>query len=226
VRPLTNGQRPNLASDLRALADEYDRADAAHIQQGIGVAMDDTFAAVASGAGQNGGGGGELTPVEAKASRRDPAATAALELALRQQRVLRDVPLLLAGLKGWRRDRPTGVCPEGHDLRVGQVRCQWKDPDTGRQCGQRRETILYCQNPYHLDDKGQPVKVTSGQTRRRSNAADLPGTPELFECPTCWSSRRSTGRSWGNALRLNVGALGVYHSDEDPWAAIDPTTTS
>jgi hypothetical protein len=218
VRPLTNGQRPNLASDLRALADEYDRADAAHIQQGIGVAMDDTFAAVASGAGQNGGGGGELTPVEAKASRRDPAAATALELVLRQQRVLRDVPLLVAGLKGWRRDRPTAQCAEGHTLPQGTTRCAFVDEDTGRRCGTRRETILRCGNIYHVNGDGEQVQLLPGQKRYRAQAADLPGAPEVLECLKCYRHRRRTGRSWGDATRFDLSGLvndvGAFVSEE------------
>jgi len=225
-KPFLGDRRTDLSKSLRDLADELDRTDQDSTQRGLAAAIDDCYSATASGAGGGGSGGGDvtLTAVEAKASRRDPAAGPAAVLLLRLRRIERDAEEALLGLKGWRKDRATGLCPEGHMMRAGEKRCQWKDPVTGRQCGTRRETILYCENPYHLNKEGGPVRLLPGERRWEVTALDL-GGKKLMECNRCRVSRGRTGRSWGSATRLNVSALGVYHSEEEPWggAAGEPS---
>ena len=212
-RPLTSDERRRLTTDLRALADELDRPDAGRTQQNLGVATDACYPATASGSGSNGGGGGggdtTLTVVEARATRSDPTATATLRLLATLHRIRGDVPAALDGLAGWRSDRPTGLCAEGHPMKPGVDRCPV--------CWTRRETVLTCENPYHVDSAGQPWRIQKGHQRWKSVAVDLGGI-EVLECGTCRTYRARNHRSWGNATRLNVTALGVYHSDEEPWA--------
>lgn len=227
-RPYTSTERLTTADYLEALAAELRRPDAGRTQQNLAVAAEAGYSATASGAGPAGGGGGSgtvLTAVEAKADRQDPTAAATLRLLLVLHRIRVDVPAALDGLAGWRGDRPVAMCSEGHVIERGSSRCQWVDPDTGRRCGTRRETILYCENPNHVDDDGRPVRMASGKRRWGSVALDLPGQPTIHECQTCAVYRRKHHRSWGDALRL-VTELGTFHSDEEPWGDIAPATTS
>lgn len=221
-RPLTTDELRSGPAILRALADEWERTDARRTQQNLATAIDDGYSATASGAGSQGGGGGSttLTVVEAKASKVDPLVTRTVELLLAQQRVIHDANLALNRLAEWRGDRSTGLCAEGHELKAGQVRCTWEDPDTGRRCGTRRETILRCENPYHVNPDGEQVKLLTGERRWKVVALDLDGQPEISECARCRSFRRRNQRSWGSALRLTVpgvNELGAFHSEE-PWA--------
>lgn len=102
-KPYLGARRTDLSKSLRDLADELDRTDAEATQRGLIAAVDDCYSATASGAGVGGGAGGEvtLTAVEAKASRRDPAAGPAAIILLRLRRIERDAEEALLGLTSW-----------------------------------------------------------------------------------------------------------------------------
>ena len=218
-RPLTTDELRAGPALLRALADEWERTDARRTQQALATAIDNGYSATASGAnsGPGGGSGTTLTVVEAKATRTAPLVTRTIELLLAQRRILHDAGLAYNRLAEWRGDRPVALCAEGHVLARSSERCTWVDPDTGRRCGTRRETVRVCENPRHLNHDGAPVRLLVGEKRITAIALDLGGI-EVSECRRCGLARRRTGRSWGDATRLDVGALGVYHSDEEPWA--------
>jgi len=221
-RPLTPDERRRTIADLRALADELDRPDAARTQRNLAAALDDSYGTTASGAGAGGGSGGSavLTAVEAKAAHSDPTAAATARLLVRLHQIRMDAGVAYSELTGWRPDRPVATCAEGHTLDRSSSRCTYVDPETGRRCGTRKETILTCENPTCQNDEGTgPVVIQPGDQRWRKPALDL-GGKVIAECSRCRSYRRRNQRSWAPATRLEVpgvGVDGVFSTDNEPW---------
>ena len=177
-RPLTRpGQLTDVAAILRALADELERPDALHTQQGLAAAVDNGYPATASGTGGGNGGGGGSSPVETAMIATDRVADHSRELVARLHRITGDARFLLPGLEGWRRDRSFNLCAEGHVLPQGATRCPHVDAD-GAQCATRAGSERRCSVCDEVQAPGQPLRkgLCDGcrQSQRRANAADRP----------------------------------------------------
>ena len=205
TKPLTASERTRLAADLEDLAKELRAPHAAHVQTAVANTADDRYPATASGGAPMGtGGGGELTPTEAKAARRERAAEAA-ETTLKRQRLIQTMARqLLLDLLGFNPDRPTALWPCGHIRHGTYKRCL--------ECG-GGATVLRCENDHCRNE------ITAGGQRRRVIAMDQGGR-ELLECDRCYKWRtRHQGMTWGYtsteslALREGLVVAGeAYHA--------------
>lgn len=211
IRPLTRaGDIDQARALLVALVAEWGRPDAGATQRAMATAVDNRFSANASGAGGSGGGGGG-SPVEQALMGRDPIADFTAELLMRQRRMQSDAAFVLAGLQGWRQDRPTQLCPRCNmPMAQGFKRCQ--QIIDGVQCGARAGAVEV------------PTCDDCRTEQPRSNLRPFiePGTGRrLTLCVSDWMWRhRHDGRARVSVARLArdaadlVAADGTYSTGE------------